>query len=72
MAVLSVNCPSCQRIVPWTDESPYRPFCSLRCKQQDFCDWANERHAIPGQSDEEDELFSDELRAADLAQRDRE
>lgn len=59
MAVVTVNCPSCRRVVPWSEESPYRPFCSLRCKQQDFCDWANERHAIPGR-EEEDEIFSED------------
>ena len=58
MAVLTVNCPSCQRLVEWTEDSPHRPFCSLRCKQQDFCDWANEKHVVPGDP-EEDDFFSE-------------
>lgn len=62
MGELTVNCPSCQQRVPWNDASPYRPFCSLRCQQQDFCDWANERHTITGRDDAEDELFSEDLR----------
>ncbi len=61
MAELKVNCPTCLRPVPWNDDSPHRPFCSLRCKQQDFCDWANERHAITGHDYAQDELFSEDL-----------
>lgn len=54
---LEVNCPTCMKRVPWTQESPWRPFCSQRCKLIDFGDWASERHSIPGESlpQEEDE-----------------
>jgi len=55
MAV-TVNCPTCQQLVEWSEASPYRPFCSLRCKQQDFCDWANEHHVIADDADPEDEM----------------
>ena len=44
-----VSCPNCQQEVPWSAASPHRPFCSERCKQMDFGDWAAERHVIPGQ-----------------------
>ncbi|MDX1491242.1 MAG: DNA gyrase inhibitor YacG [Pseudohongiellaceae bacterium] len=58
---LKVNCPQCEEIVPWTEESKYRPFCSERCKLIDFGDWASERHSIPGEPvnkypDDEDEF----------------
>ena len=33
----------------WSAQSPFRPFCSKRCQQIDFGDWAMERHAIPGE-----------------------
>lgn len=46
---LKVNCPTCNDIVPWTEASKYRPFCSERCKLIDFGEWASERHAIPGE-----------------------
>lgn len=46
---LKVNCPQCNEIVPWNDESPFRPFCSKRCKLIDFGEWASERHSIPGE-----------------------
>jgi endogenous inhibitor of DNA gyrase (YacG/DUF329 family) len=52
-------CPSCRKPVPWSDESPYRPFCSKRCQLVDFGDWANERHRIP---QEEADVFSDDLK----------
>jgi uncharacterized protein len=59
MAVKTVNCPGCQQLVEWSEASPHRPFCSLRCKQQDFCDWANERHVIADESEAEDEEWSE-------------
>lgn len=46
---LALNCPTCKAVVYWTDEFPYRPFCSQRCKTIDFGDWAMERHSIPGE-----------------------
>lgn len=55
---LKVNCPTCKEIVPWTDASPHRPFCSSRCKLIDFGEWASERNTIPGEPailDDEDD-----------------
>jgi uncharacterized protein len=46
--VLKVNCPTCKEIVEWTNKNPWRPFCSERCKLIDFGEWASERHSIPG------------------------
>jgi hypothetical protein len=44
----SVDCPACGAKVIWSSESPWRPFCSERCKLLDLGDWAAERHVIPG------------------------
>jgi len=44
-----VNCPTCNEIVPWTEASTWRPFCSERCKLIDFGEWASGRHSIPGE-----------------------
>ncbi|MCB1664222.1 MAG: DNA gyrase inhibitor YacG [Pseudomonadales bacterium] len=61
--VLKVNCPTCNEIVVWSQDNPYRPFCSQRCKMIDFGDWASERHVIAGESvsqqddDEENDLY---------------
>lgn len=48
-ATLVVRCPSCGKPVTWGPASPERPFCSARCRQLDFGDWAAERHRIPGE-----------------------
>lgn len=45
----SVNCPTCQKLVVWDEDSEFRPFCSKRCKLIDFGDWATEKHSIPGE-----------------------
>ncbi len=53
MAVL-VNCPTCGKKVEWSEESKYRPFCSLRCKQIDLGAWAEEEYVIPAVNPPED------------------
>ena len=47
-----VPCPTCARAVEWNDNSPWRPFCSERCKLIDLGAWASEKHAIPGSAAE--------------------
>jgi len=44
-----VPCPTCQRPVEWSEASPFRPFCSDRCKLIDLGAWITEKHAIPGE-----------------------
>lgn len=48
MAVQRVKCPTCQREIDWS-QSPFRPFCSERCRLIDLGAWLTERHAIPGE-----------------------
>lgn len=60
MSATTVKCPTCQADVEWGPQSPFRPFCSDRCKLIDLGAWAAEEHSIPGDS-LEDELFSEEL-----------
>ncbi len=60
-AVTYVACPTCQIKTPWSKENPDRPFCSARCKLIDLGEWANESYAIPQQTSEEDEIFSEDL-----------
>ncbi|HWK52854.1 MAG TPA: DNA gyrase inhibitor YacG [Hyphomicrobiales bacterium] len=45
--IKQVNCPTCQKIVRWTEDEPYRPFCSKKCQLIDFGEWATERYNIP-------------------------
>jgi uncharacterized protein len=48
MAVQRVKCPTCQREIDWS-QSPFRPFCSERCKLIDLGAWLTEKHSIPGE-----------------------
>jgi uncharacterized protein len=48
--VTTVKCPTCRRPVDWTPDSPYRPFCSERCRLIDLGAWFDEKHRIPDES----------------------
>ena len=45
----TVSCPTCQRPVEWSEASPFRPFCSERCKLIDLGAWVSEQRVIPGE-----------------------
>ncbi|KAE9536893.1 DNA gyrase inhibitor YacG [Ursidibacter maritimus] len=51
-----VNCPTCEKEVIWSAQSPYRPFCSKRCQLIDLGEWADEKKVIAGS---DDDLMSD-------------
>jgi endogenous inhibitor of DNA gyrase (YacG/DUF329 family) len=40
-------CPTCGARVEWGPQSPYRPFCSERCKLIDLGAWAAEKYRVP-------------------------
>ncbi|NCA69751.1 MAG: DNA gyrase inhibitor YacG [Sphingobacteriia bacterium] len=40
-------CPRCGKPVVWSPDSPWRPFCSERCRLIDLGDWLTEAHRIP-------------------------
>jgi uncharacterized protein len=44
-----VKCPTCRREIDWAS-SPFRPFCSERCRLIDMGAWLSEQRAIPGDS----------------------
>ena len=44
-----VNCPTCGAAVEWGPQSPWRPFCSQRCKDIDLGAWAAESFRVPAQ-----------------------
>jgi endogenous inhibitor of DNA gyrase (YacG/DUF329 family) len=56
----SVACPSCGTTVSWIEANEQRPFCSKRCRNLDFCGWANESHVIGGDGSHSD-IFSEDL-----------
>lgn len=47
---LNVSCPTCSKSVAWAETSPFRPFCSSRCRLIDLGEWANEEKVIPGEN----------------------
>ena len=49
MAVQHVKCPTCQREIDWS-QSPFRPFCSERCRLIDLGAWFSEERRIPDES----------------------
>lgn len=61
-AALKVKCPVCKRLVEWTSDYPFRPFCSERCKLIDLGAWATEENRIseeasPADESEESHLY---------------
>jgi len=49
----TVRCPTCEKLVKWTPDNPWRPFCSERCKLIDLGEWASESHRISGEEVED-------------------
>ena len=56
--MISVDCPTCGRKVPFTPASRWRPFCSERCKQIDLGAWASDAYRIPVQEANEGDAGS--------------
>jgi hypothetical protein len=59
--VAIVDCPTCGEKVSWSEASPFRPFCSNRCKQIDLGAWAEEKYVIPAVNLPEDPENPDDL-----------
>ena len=55
-----VQCPTCKTSIEWSDKHPQRPFCSPRCQQIDFGDWAKESFTIAGEPALGEEPMDDE------------
>ena len=45
-----VKCPTCGRKSEWSEQAPFRPFCSERCRLIDLGAWLSEKRAIPGEA----------------------
>ena len=54
-----VKCPTCGKDVPWVPESPFRPFCSERCRKIDLGAWAAEEYRVPEAAPREPETPDD-------------
>lgn len=42
-----VACPTCGKDVTWGPQSPFRPFCSERCRKIDLGAWASDSYRVP-------------------------
>ena len=49
MSPTRLACPTCKREIVW-EQSPFRPFCSERCRLIDLGAWLTEKHTIPGET----------------------
>jgi endogenous inhibitor of DNA gyrase (YacG/DUF329 family) len=49
MSATRVKCPTCSRELEWSPASPFRPFCSERCRLIDLGAWFNEERGIVGE-----------------------
>lgn len=56
MVVQHIPCPNCGRLAPSTQDNPWRPFCSHRCKLIDLGEWLEEEHRIPDAGSEADHV----------------
>lgn len=74
---MDVMCPICKRTVVWSEASPFRPFCSDRCKHQDLAAWATEQYRVDApvsvddlsdMSDEELEEFIEQSKGSDFSE----
>ncbi|CAB1274297.1 DNA gyrase inhibitor YacG [Candidatus Nitrosacidococcus tergens] len=45
----AIPCPTCKKEAIWSEQNPWRPFCSERCRLVDLGAWAGEKHYIPGE-----------------------
>lgn len=46
MSPKGVKCPTCRREIDW-ESSPFKPFCSERCRMIDLGAWLSEQRSIP-------------------------
>ncbi|MGE5085281.1 MAG: DNA gyrase inhibitor YacG [Bacillota bacterium] len=57
-----VKCPQCGHLALYSEENPFRPFCSERCKLIDLGEWASGGYSIPvRQESSSDSLSIDDL-----------
>ena len=51
----TVKCPGCGGPSLYAPDNPYRPFCSARCKNNDFGAWATESYSVAAKAEPEDD-----------------
>jgi uncharacterized protein len=56
-----VRCPGCGGEAVYAPSNPSRPFCSARCRNNDFGAWASEAYGVEANPREEDEPEPDAM-----------
>ena len=64
-----IRCPGCGGPSVYSADNTFRPFCSARCKNNDFGAWASGNYALPAVPDNPDE-GADESQGAEPKRRD--
>lgn len=54
-----LQCPTCKKVIEWSEKFPLRPFCSERCQLIDLGDWASDKNRLAGSSIYDDLLSGD-------------
>ena len=55
-----IRCPGCGGPSVYAGTNEFRPFCSARCKNNDFGAWASERYAVDADTTPKDLAAGDE------------
>lgn len=56
---MKIRCPVCRKIIEYSTDSQWRPFCSERCRLVDLGQWLEESYAIPGEPVPDTEIPDD-------------
>ena len=59
-APLRYHCPGCNEEIVWDEDNPWRPFCSQRCRDEDFLAWSREQRVIEGDPLDTDWMSEDQ------------
>jgi hypothetical protein len=57
---VEIDCPTCGKPVRWEAASPYRPFCSRRCRLIDLGEWLDGGRRIADGGEEGGDAERDE------------
>ena len=49
----TIPCPQCRKPTDISEKTPFRPFCSERCRLIDLGAWASEEYQVDGQTQSE-------------------
>jgi endogenous inhibitor of DNA gyrase (YacG/DUF329 family) len=60
-AAIKSKCPVCKRVTVYSEDNPYRPFCTKRCKLIDLGAWLNGAYSIAAEEDDSENSLSDEI-----------